>query len=200
MQETDGSYTSTTEINCAALYKVAELHGVKLPEPMIHTYLAGVLQKVNNPKEQERISRFVVSSIDELAIVEQKHQFDDFPNIVPYHFARNSGDFFINWNAIASEKRDYDFPSACYSIAEFHSKKIGYENLSVIFGVIALNTEEYINLLGLYHEHLRHDTDFEVNDADFESMKKHLKISFEKKETKIVHPTLRQKSTDRLLF
>ncbi|MBU0471111.1 MAG: hypothetical protein KKF89_02730 [Nanoarchaeota archaeon] len=202
MQTPITSYQSTpAEINCVALYKVAKLHGIKLQEPRIHVYLSGVLQRVNDPSEQPIFSKFVVSSIDELASVEEKHQFDKFPNIVPYRYARSSGDFFINWNALVSEGRDYNFPSACYSVAEFHSKKIGYNEQSSIFGILALNTDQYLNLLALFHQHLRENPDFEITDDDFEDVKSDLNITFKKTKTEIATPSaIKQKSSDKLLI
>ena len=202
MQTPITSYQSTpAETNCVALYKVARLHGIKLPEPRIHVYLSGVLQRVNDPNEQQNLSKFVVSSIDELAHVEQRHQFDDFPNIMPYRFARTSGDFFINWNAVASVDKDYSFPSACYGVAEFHSKKIGYGQLSAIFEIMALKTDEYLDLLALFHQHLRDNPDFEITDADFEDVKSDLKIAFKKKKTEIAaHAGIKQKLSDKLLI
>ena len=53
-------------LNCIALYKVASIDHLEIPNPNLHVYLAGLLERTNNPNKQETFARFVLGSLKDL--------------------------------------------------------------------------------------------------------------------------------------
>ncbi len=162
-----------TDVNYMILYKVAKKHNLLLPAQGVHVYLAGTIERVNNPSNQETFSRFVVNSVDDLEKVVEKNQTSPEPNALPYLVGKFSGDFFINFNAQSHEK-DALFPAICYSFAQFHGGRMGRKE-SQILGLIALDPERYLNLLISYYGFLRENPYIEITDEDYQAFKKEFK-------------------------
>ena len=185
--------------NCVAIYKVAKAKRLPLPPSLVHCYIGGIVDRVNDPAKQQVLSTFVVQSADELCDVVQRYRHDPQPNAVPCLVARMSGDFFFNWNAQLPGEADNSFPAVCYSTAQFYAGRMGRRTESTIFGELALNLPDYAGLLSSYYSFLREHADFELTDEDFAAFKEYVNEGL-RGPTIVVPAKVRQRKTDKLLM
>jgi hypothetical protein len=184
-------------LNCVALYKAAKIKGKNIPDERVHVYLAGLITRFENPSPS--FSKFVVNSIEDLKKSLESHGGDDQPNAMPYLISKYSGDYSTNMSAQVPGSFDSLFPATCYSLAQYHSRKMGKSQEALIFGLLALNPEEYISLLSSYY-HMTRFQDLEVTDEDFNSFKEELKNKFGEKKLVLNIKPVKKKSVKKFLI
>jgi hypothetical protein len=185
-----GDLVNNLGVNCVLLHKVAKIKGCPIPDERVNVYLAGLIERFENPSTS--FSKFVVSSVEELNKTVIQHQEDIQPHAIPYLVAKYSGDYSTNYNAHISPSIDAFFPSACYSVAQYHSKKMGKREEAIIFGLLALDPEKYISLLSEYYSFVGRGNIFELTEEDYLSFKKDLE--HEDKKVKIITATKKIKN------
>lgn len=165
---------TSPDVNCVALHKIAKIHGLELPDNAVHVYLAGTLTRMNDPTFQKRISRFVVDSLDKIALVEERQRNSISPNALPYLLSRYTGEFRMDLGARIGDDSDQLYAQA-FSIAQFYAERMGKGEEGRIYGIIALNPEGVMRFLSTYYSHLEAEPNFEITDEDHKLFKKELR-------------------------
>jgi len=92
-------HQSQENLNRLALYKVASIDHLEIPNPNLHIYLAGLIERTNNPNKQRTFSRFVIGSLKDLEQAIEQCNTSSQPDAIPYLLSRHTADYatiFIN--------------------------------------------------------------------------------------------------------
>jgi len=159
-------------VNCVALHKIAKRDDLSLPMPHLHVYLAGLIERVNDPANQKKLREYVVGSKEHLAEVVERHRSDEMPFRIPFYAARHSGDFFTDMNAQLVTGRELEFPVYCYEQAQIYGKEMGRKTEVAVFNLLARTFGVCLELLARYYQAVRFDPLFEINERDYQAFKK----------------------------
>ncbi len=164
--------------NCVAFYKIAKLEKLSLPHTSVQIYMGGLVERVNDPTNEELFQRYVVHNQDELLDIAKKYSSDPQPNAVPYLVSWLSGDFHLNFQAQIPFNNDTEFPQTCYNLAKYYAKRMGREAESNVLEVLVNELPNSFKLLSKYYEVLRNNPEFVITDEDFQEFKEVLKKEY----------------------
>jgi hypothetical protein len=187
-------------VSCVALFKVAREKELELPERYLHAFLAGIIDRSNNPHYQEVCAPYVVGSPEDMTRIIDKYRFDPQPNAVPYVVSRCSADFALDWSSQILENTVNEFPLICYKLAQRFSNRLGHRTESLVLESVVGNYDKCLAVLKAYNADVRWNPDFVVTDADFKEFKKEFILEEEKKAEGIFLPiSLKKKKSDEFL-
>ncbi|MFC1696859.1 hypothetical protein ACFL1H_00875 [Nanoarchaeota archaeon] len=171
-----------------SIFKVLESDKVMDLHPKMHVYLAGMLERDDDPNHKKRLERYVASTRDELKLKCIKER----GNWWPYLLTTLNGEAQTMAIAKMGDLGDNDleekiaFPQWCYNEAKELSKITSRKTMMPIFESLSVFLSKYIGILSNVYHKIR-EPGFVVTDEDCVKFKSYI---LEKRMYKIIIPKI----------
>jgi len=162
------------------IYTVIRENELKKPPDIVITYFGLMIDFINDPKNQNHLTAFVVSSLERLEERVDEIEADRKThlgkiNSFPYLVTKISADFSINNIAVREDQIDLEYTESCYKIARHYGTNMGLHTAAGIYGWILGNMKESVEILSRFYDHVVERGEEPLSKRDYVHFRRHVR-------------------------